>query len=77
MAKKNPPQAQIGKLKRSRFAVIRDIIDELRKVTWPTRRETIRLTIMVIIVCAVVGIFLGAIDYGFAELVGKVFFGGR
>ena len=77
MAKKNPPQAQIGKLKRSRFAFVRDIIDELRKVTWPTRRETIRLTIMVIIVCAVVGIFLGAIDYGFAELVGKVFLGGR
>ena len=77
MAKKNPSQAQIGKPKRSRFAIIRDIIDELRKVTWPTRRETIRLTIMVIIVCLVVGIFLGAIDYGFTELVSKVFLGGR
>ena len=75
MAKKNPSQAQIGKLKKSRFAVVRDIIDELRKVTWPTRRETIRLSIMVLIVCAIVGIFLGAIDYGFAELVGKVFLG--
>ena len=75
MAKKNPQQAQIGKLKKSRFAFVRDIIDELRKVTWPTRRETIRLSIMVLIVCAVVGIFLGAVDYGFAELVGKVFLG--
>ncbi len=65
------------KPKRSRFAFIRDIIDELRKVTWPTRREAVRLTIMVIIVCVVVGIFLGAIDYGFAELVAKVFLGGK
>ena len=77
MAKKNPQQTQIAKLKRSRFAFIRDIIDELRKVTWPTRRETIRLTIMVIVVCAIVGIFLGAIDYGFAELVSKIFLGGK
>ena len=77
MAKKNPSQTQIAKPKRSRFAFARDIIDELRKVTWPTRRETIRLTIMVLIVCAAVGIFLGAIDYGFSELVAKVFLGGN
>lgn len=77
MAKKNPPQTQIVKPKRSRFAIVRDIIDELKKVTWPTRREVVRLTIMVIAVCAVVGIFLGAIDYGFAELVAKVFLGGK
>jgi len=32
---------------------------------------------MVIVVCAIVGIFLGAIDYGFAELVAKVFLGGK
>ncbi len=77
MAKKNSPQTQIVKPKRSRFAFVRDVIDELKKVTWPTRRETIRLTIMVIVVCAVVGIFLGALDYGFAELVAKVFLGGK
>ena len=35
-----------------------------------------RLTIMVIVVCFVVGLFLGALDYGFAELVAKVFLGG-
>ena len=64
------------KPKKSRFAFILDIISELRKVVWPTRQEAIRLTIMVIGVCAAVGIFLGAIDFGFAELIGKVFLGG-
>jgi preprotein translocase subunit SecE len=77
VANKTVSQAQILKPKRARFAFVRDIIDELRKVTWPTRREAVRLTIMVIVVCLAVGIFLGAIDYGFAELVAKVFLGGK
>ncbi len=38
-------------------------IDELKKVVWPTRAEIIRLTISVIIISAVVGIFLGGIDF--------------
>jgi len=35
-----------------------------------------RLTVMVLAVCVVVGLLLGAIDYGFSELVAKVFLGG-
>ena len=66
---------QVVKTK-SRFSLFKDIYDELKKVTWPSRREGFRLTIMVIIVCLVVGIFLGAIDLGFSELIGKVFLGG-
>lgn len=64
------------KPKRSRFAFIGDIIGELRKVVWPTRREIVRLTAMVLAVCVSVGLILGAIDYGFAELVAKVFLSG-
>lgn len=64
------------KTKRSRFAFIGDIIGELRKVKWPTRRETVRLTAMVLVVCIFMGMLLGGIDYGFAELVAKVFLRG-
>jgi preprotein translocase subunit SecE len=70
-------QSKVVKAKKSRFAFIRDIYDELRKVVWPTRREAIRLTLMVLAVCVSVGIFLGALDYGFSELITKVFLGGR
>jgi len=56
--------------------LFKDIYDELRKVTWPTRREGLRLTLMVIAVCLVVGIFLGAIDLGFSELIKRAFLGG-
>ncbi len=74
MAKKT--QVQSAKPKKSRFSLFREIFDELKKVTWPSRREGMRLTIMVLVVCGVVGLFLGALDYGFAELVAKVFLGG-
>ena len=70
-------QSQITKTKKwYRFTGVRDVIDELRKVVWPTRREAIRLTLMVLAVCIIVGIFLGAIDFGFSELITKVFLGG-
>ncbi len=49
-----------------------DVIMELRKATWPTRQETIRLSLLVLGVCIVVGLILGAIDYGFTSLVDKI-----
>jgi preprotein translocase subunit SecE len=36
---------------------------ELRKVSWPTWAEARQLTILVIIVMVVVGIFLGVVDW--------------
>lgn len=50
------------------IGIFRDVVSELRRVTWPTREETTRLTIMVIGVSATIGLFLGLIDMGFARL---------
>ncbi|MCS7221968.1 MAG: preprotein translocase subunit SecE [Anaerolineae bacterium] len=41
---------------------------ELRKVTWPTREQAIRLTLIVLAVTMFMAILLGAIDYIFAAL---------
>jgi preprotein translocase subunit SecE len=46
----------------------KDLRTELKKVVWPTRETAINLTILVIAVCVVVGIFLGIIDFAFSEL---------
>jgi preprotein translocase SecE subunit len=43
----------------------RDIISELRKVSWPTREETTRLTVAVVVVSVTIGLVLGGIDIGF------------
>jgi len=60
----------------SRFRFIGETIAELKKVVWLTRREVAYLTLLVLIVSISVGIVLGAIDYGFTNLVDKVFVGG-
>jgi preprotein translocase subunit SecE len=36
----------------------RETRQELRKVVWPSREETVRLTILVIIVSSVIGVLL-------------------
>ena len=44
---------------------LRDIISELKKVSWPTREDTTRLTIAVLVVSISIGLALGAVDIGF------------
>lgn len=46
-----------------------DVVSELRKVVWPSREESTRLTIMVLTVAVAVGVTLSMIDIGFAQLV--------
>jgi len=58
-----------------RFRFFRDTIAELRKVVWLTKREAAYLTVLVLIVTIVVGLVLGVIDYGFTNLVDKLFIG--
>jgi preprotein translocase subunit SecE len=73
--KKSQPQAALPK--KRRFTFFNDVVGELRKAVWPTRQETLRLTLIVLGICIAMGIFLGAIDFGFSELVAKVLLGGK
>lgn len=43
---------------------VRESRDELRKVVWPTRRETLNHTLLVIGISLAVAAFLGVIDFG-------------
>ena len=51
---------------------IGEIISELKKVVWLTRRETAYLTLLVLVVSISAGIVLGAIDYGFTNLIDRI-----
>jgi preprotein translocase subunit SecE len=42
---------------------------ELNRVDWPTRRELISSTIVVIVVLVVLAVYLGAIDYLYTVLI--------
>ena len=42
---------------------LKEVQEELKKVVWPTREEVIRLTVVVMLVSLIVGLFLGGIDF--------------
>lgn len=48
---------------------IRQVRQEMRQVTWPTRKETGVTTVMVFIMVALAAIFLTTVDWIFAELI--------
>ena len=57
MAKTNPAQ------------FIRQVRQEVSKVTWPSRKETMITTVMVFVMVALASMFLMGVDWIFAELV--------
>jgi len=42
---------------------LKEVKEELGKVAWPTREQTVRYTVLVIAVAVAVGLALGALDY--------------
>jgi preprotein translocase subunit SecE len=46
----------------------RETSAELRKVNWPTRKEALQLTVIVLIVVGAGSAFLGLLDYAFSKL---------
>ena len=54
--------------KKSRFSFFAEVLAELRKAHWPTRQEALRLSILVLAVCIVVGLILGGLDWAFTRL---------
>lgn len=48
---------------------LREVKIELKKVTWPTRKQTIGSTVVVIIMVVIVSLFLGVVDMGLSSLV--------
>ena len=42
---------------------------EIKKVTWPTRKETVTTSVAVLVLVVVMTIFLGVVDFGLNSLV--------
>jgi len=45
-----------------------EVKSEISKVTWPTRDEVTKLTLIVVAVSLIVGLYLGGLDYLFTKL---------
>ena len=73
-----PAKAPAGKGKRlGRFArillFIREVVAELKKVVYPTRREIINYTAVVLVFVTAVILIVSALDFAFTKLVLLVF----
>ena len=68
-AAKRQPKRQTrkppAKQKRGIGKFISETRGELRKVSWPTRREAINLTVVVILIMVIMALFLGGLDVAF------------
>lgn len=47
---------------------LREVVYELKKVVWPSRKQTIGTTAIVVIVVMIFGIYLGIIDAIFSHV---------
>ena len=53
---------------------LKEVKSEIKKVNWPTRKETIQYTLIVILVSIFTAIFLGGLDFVFTTLLNKFIF---
>jgi preprotein translocase subunit SecE len=51
------------------FAFLVEAKAELSRVNWPTKKQIIRYTVLVIVISLVVALFLGSLDFLFSSLV--------
>ena len=62
---------KVKNIPRRAISFLKDVQLELKKVNWPTKKETLRYTLIVIAVSAVVAAFLGGLDFLFSTLVNR------
>ena len=48
---------------------LREVRVELKKVTWPSRKQTLGATAVVIILVMIISLFLGLVDFGLSNLI--------
>ena len=48
---------------------LREVKVELKKVVWPSRKQTIGSTVVVLILTVIISVFLGIIDIGLSSLI--------
>ncbi len=51
---------------------LKEVREEVRKVSWPTRAETFKNAIIVVVAALVVALYLGAVDYAITNVLERV-----
>ena len=73
--KKNQPAAGVAagitkpNFIEATFQFLREVKVELKKVTWPSRKQTIGSTVVVLVLVLLISLFLGVVDMGLSQLI--------
>lgn len=51
---------------------ISEVRTELTKVTWPSRNDVVKLTLIVLLVSLILGLYVGGLDYAFTKLLSLI-----
>ena len=51
---------------------LREVKVELKKVTWPSRKQTMGSTVVVLVIVTIISMFLGLVDMGLSGLIRSV-----
>ena len=51
---------------------LREVKTELKKVTWPTKKDALSGTVVVLVAVFIVAFFLGIVDWGLSDLVKRL-----
>lgn len=51
---------------------LKDVRMEMRKVTWPTRKDLVQSTLVVLVAVAIAGAYTGALDFIFSQVVDRL-----
>ena len=57
---------------KSAVGFLREVRGEIKQITWPKRKETVRMTTIVIAITAAISIYLGGLDYLYTYLMGLI-----
>jgi preprotein translocase subunit SecE len=48
---------------------LREVVREIKKVSWPSREQTQNMTLLVIVASLIVGLYIGILDYIFQRII--------
>ena len=51
---------------------LRDVRSELRKLTFPSRKETLASTVVVVAAVSIISVYLGIVDFGLARVLHSI-----
>ena len=73
MAKKHSKKAETKAPEASKVTQLKEFFEEsqveIKKVVWPSRKETVQTSIAVLALVVVMSLFLGVVDLGLTKLV--------